>query len=220
MSTRTRVPAARSFRQGQVAVDELVELVRGFRDDRVRADILDQLEDLESYATDAIVLDGDVVVNGDLDTGDTGFSEDGDTEGTLLIIKGDLTVQGLYRDACNDAPDFVLIKGSLRAHDVVTASFLEVGGDLIASGSVVGDYNDGHANIAGDLEARLFAPLDHAFRIGGALRAEFFVGPANRCEARSLPAPLAWRDVPLAHGIDADNPRLARLLRDHQSILR
>lgn len=58
--------------------------------------------------------------------------------------------------------------GDMRARDVITTGYLEVGGRL-ATGTLIGDYNDCTARIGGDVHARVFYGADHYFTIGGRL---------------------------------------------------
>lgn len=146
-------------------------------------------------------------------------------EGTLLVVKGNLTVRGLYRDACNDAPDLVLVTGDLRAEDVITASHLEVGGNLVVANVIVADLNDGAARIGGDLTARLFAPADHCFEVAGSVRSEYFVEGSNACKAKACPPAVTWTEVPLlaALGFSAEAPDIRKIisrLRERTAVLR
>ena len=149
--------------------------------------------------------------------------EEGEAEGTVLVVRGNLTVRGLYRDACNDAPDSILVLGDLRAEDMITAAHLEVRGSVVVSNVLIGDYNDGSAHIDGDLVARLFVPADHSFTIRGALRAEWFVKGSNELQAKTSPPAVTWRDVPFAdlefRRNDPDASELRKRLRAHQRIL-
>lgn len=222
MSTRTAIPGARSYLGGDLTKDEIVAMAKLFGHPRVRAAAIEEAEEIEDYAADAILYEGDLTIDGDFDTGDTGSS--GEAEGTLLVVKGNLTVCGLYRDACNDAPDLVLVTGDLRAEDVITASHLEVRGNVVVANVVVGDFNDGAARIGGDLSARLFAPTDHHFDVAGSIRADYFVEGSNDCKSKTCAPGVAWIDVPLAtFGFSAEDPDVAKIikrLRERAPVLR
>lgn len=177
---------ARSWKKGTVTEKELVAFAR-----KVKRDELDELATaMDDYDGEAFVVDGDLVVDGDFRTADADV--------TLLVVKGDLVVAGLY-----DAPDehsFVIVLGSLRAENVITASALDVFGSLEARGVVLGDYNDGGAHVRRQLKARLFAPADHPFRVDGKVKAEFVL--ADRGAPKK--GETTWEALPLAapHGLD------------------
>jgi hypothetical protein len=95
----------------------------------------------------------------------------------------------------------VHVQGTLRAGDLITAGELVVGGDLTVSGTIVGDYNDGRARIGGNLTARLFAPTDHPFRVGGRVRADFVLARGSIADRAQL-TETAWADLPLAEPFD------------------
>lgn len=126
-----------------------------------------------------------------------------------LVVKGDLVVDGLYEDTCNDAPDHVFIAGSLHAADVITAGALDVGGDLVASGIIVGDYNDGDAHVRGDLRARLVAPYDHAFRVDGKVRVDAMLVRDSEKAVRGTKG-TSWDDLELAD-VFTEDELLSRL---------
>jgi hypothetical protein len=130
------------------------------------------------------IVDGDLVVEGDLDLDDE--------ELAVLVVCGDLTVGGLFRDACDDGPTVTVVLGTLRARDVVTAGLLEVHGDLVARQAVVGDYNDGGALVLGDLVTDPFLPVDIVYEVRGQVRAEEAVPPFTT-ELSFVPQRLAPR---------------------------
>ncbi len=184
---------ARSWRRGTLSAKELVALTRGLR----RPELAEMARSMDDYDGDALYWDGDLVVAGDLRVADV--------DAAVLVISGDLVVSGLY-----DAPDehsFVVVRGDLRAADMITASSLDVFGDVAVTGIVLGDYNDGGAHIRGDLRARLFAPCDHPFRVDGTVDAPFILarGEPRRQENR-------WEALPLAADLRLDDvcPRLRR----------
>lgn len=121
---KTLLAKARSWKRGTVDAKELVALAKLAQ----RSELAEMARAMDDYDGDAVVWDGDLVVDGDFRTADA--------NATLLIVRGDLVVSGLY-----DAPDehaFVIVTSSLRAGDVITASALDVLKDLHASGTVIG----------------------------------------------------------------------------------
>ncbi len=172
---------AKSWKRGTIEAKELVALAKLVK----RPDLTEMAGAMDDYDGQAYVWDGDLVVDGDFRTADADV--------TLLVVRGDLVVSGLY-DAPNEH-SFVIVTGSLRAADVITASSLDVLGDLHASGVVIGDYNEGGARIRGDLHAKLFAPTDHPFRVDGKIRADFVLADGR---GKPKKGETAWSDLPLA----------------------
>lgn len=215
MSKRTTIPGARSYRRGELSTTDLLAMADQFSHPALRRAARALVQEIEDSAVDALLVDGDLIIHGNLDTGDHGEREDGEPEATLLVVRGDLVVHGLYRDACNDAPDLVCVLGELRAEHVISAAYLEVQGNLRVAGIVVGDYNDGAAKIGGDLAARLFAPADHGFAVAGAIQVDYLIKGSHGLERG--PAPVPWADVPLAslglHDEDRDAAAIIARLR-------
>ena len=119
---------------------------------------------LEDYDGQFLAHDGDLHIDGSFDTDDLNL--------TFWLIIGDLIVDGLFESRCNDGPSMVIVRGNLRARNVLTAGFLEVGGDLCAQEAIVGEYNDGGALVQGALQAQVFLPFDHGFDIRGTNHAQ------------------------------------------------
>lgn len=190
---------ARSFRRGTLGPGELTAMAKLVK----RSDLREMAREMDAFDGDAMLVEGDLNVPGDFRAKDVGV--------IWLVVKGDLVVDGLYEDTCDDAPDHVFVAGSLRAADVVTAGALDVGGDLVASGVVVGDYNDGDARVRGDLRARLFAPYDHAFRIDGKIRAEAVLLRDGE-KARRGTNGKRWSDLDLA-AVFTEDELVTRLRR-------
>lgn len=151
----------RSFLRGQVSDDEVRALLAGINHDHNARYALEGLaRDPSSF--DILVADADLRVAGDLI-----LLEE---RAFLLTVNGSLLVDGLYRDY--DSPEsYVLVSGDMRARDVITTGYLEIGGSL-ATGTLIGDYNDCTARIGGDVHARVFYGGDHHFTIGGRLIAD------------------------------------------------
>ncbi len=176
---------AKSWKRGTLTAKELVTAAKLVK----RSEITEMASAMDDYAGNAFLWEGDLVIDGDFCTTDADV--------TLLIVQGDLIVSGLY-----DAPDehsFVIVTGSLCAADIITASSLDVFGDVKATGVVIGDYNDGGAHIRGNLYAGLFAPTDHPFRIDGKVKADFTL-PRDKPKKGET----AWEKISLAepHHVD------------------
>lgn len=105
------------------------------------------------YSTWA-VHDGDLHIAGDFDATDVG----------LLVVTGDLIVDGLFEDA-DDPETIVCVAGALRARNLITSGWLDVG-EVDVADCVVGDYNDCSAHVQGRLRARFFYPEEHFFGVG------------------------------------------------------
>lgn len=179
---------AKSWKRGTIAAKELVALAKLVK----RPELTEMAGAMDDYDGDAFVWDGDLVVDGDFRTADADV--------TVLVVRGDLAVSGLY-DAPNEH-SFVIVTGSLRAADVITASSLDVMGDLHASGVVIGDYNDGGAHVRKNLHAKLFAPTDHPFRVDGKIRADFVLADPRGKPAKGQ---AAWSDLPLVTPLELDD---------------
>jgi len=151
----------------------VVELLREFLEDGT-----------EDYDGRFLVVDGDSAVDGDLDTDDH--------EITVLVVRGNLTVGGTFRDGCDDGPTVTVVLGDLQARNVVTAGLLEVLGDMRVEQAVVGDYNDGGALVHGRLVTDLFLPVEIRYEVRGALQANEEV-PAFTTSLPFVPRRLARR---------------------------
>jgi hypothetical protein len=176
----------RSYKRGQVSRAELVAAIRLFREAHKKKSVTAAIDEIESYVSDILIVDGDLHVHGDLDLTDEGIY--------VLMVLGDLTVDGVYGDS-DDPESMSLVTGNMKARDVVTAGFLEVHGDL-DTGRLIGDYNDCDAIIGGDVRASLFYGEEHFFTIGGALVADAVIGTPRLEIAKALAV------------IDLDDPRL------------
>jgi hypothetical protein len=197
------IEGARSFKQGQVSRDEAVGLLSRFRDGTHKARaVKEALEEIENYVGDLLVVSGDLHVPGDLDLMRGGAY--------VLVVDGDLTVDGVYRDY-DDPESFLLVTGDLQARDVVTAGWLEVHGDL-RCGHLIGDYNDCSTYIGGDVHARFFYGEEHFFTVGGAVHVEVVVGGAHRPRLDIVvrPEALPLDDARLLDHLDRE------LLRFHE----
>lgn len=133
-------------------------------DETLRSVVADRASEYEAWA----FHEGDLHIAGGFDA----------TPCPLLIVTGDMTVDGLFEDA-DDPETIVCVAGTLRARNLVTAGWLDVGGDLIVAECVIGDYNDCSANIQGTLRARFFFPEEHSFAVGG-FEVECAVGNHHR----------------------------------------
>ena len=109
----------RSYKKSQVSQAEVITAINRFRVDYKIKHVTEVLEEIENYTGDIWLADGDLHVPGDLDlTRERAY---------LLIVLGDLVVDGAYGDS-DDPESFLLVTGSMRARDVVTAGWLEVHG--------------------------------------------------------------------------------------------
>ena len=158
----------RSIRRGTLGTDEALALTALFRDDPLANVTAGIVRDIADYAPGDIYFhDGDLHLPGD-------YASD-DANALVLIVRGNLTVDGVYCDTL-DPDAFTLVTGNLRANAAVTAGFLEVHGDLVVRGSLIGDYNDGSAYIAGNVRCGLFYPENHHFTVLGDLEAGTAIG--------------------------------------------
>lgn len=153
----------RSFLKGEVTLDEIRKLTKGFEDAEPLFD--DEMMDGSEY--DVRVIDGDLHVKGDLRT----FEHDL----CGLVVRGNLTVDGLFADT-DDPATGVFVLGDMTAARVVTNGTLGVKGTLTATEALVGFYNDYAAEIGKDVITPLFHPENHHFEIGGKLKANVVVG--------------------------------------------
>ncbi|MEV0354545.1 hypothetical protein AB0H71_00615 [Nocardia sp. NPDC050697] len=188
---------ARRWKHGDLPRERLLELLAPVRDERKRARLVEAVDEIDDYEGDFVVVEGDLHVRGDLDPAAAGAF--------LLVVTGDLTVDGVYTDS-DDPETFLLVGGDLRARDVVTAGWLEVGGDLRAN-RVVGDYNDCAADIGGSVHCALFYGEQHHFTMGGELAADVVIG-RPRLAIGSAPAYLELDDPRLLEHLDRSVLRL------------
>lgn len=158
----------RSVRRGETTAEELAELTADFNQG---PPLLEEYLDegvLESHDFDYLVVDGDLVVDGNFDMEAAGLC--------FLVVKGNLIVEGCYSDQYDHPATGVFVLGNLRARDVSTHGALGVQGDLVAARALVGDYNDYGAEVKGSLRAKIFFPENHAFEVGGDASFEYVLG--------------------------------------------
>ena len=79
-----------------------------------------------------------------------------------LACDGDLTICGdLFNRTLSFGP-LLFVNGNLRVNNMIKAGApVIVLGNLIASGIVIGEYNDGVLRVAGNLHARSYFLFDH-----------------------------------------------------------
>ncbi|MCW6003969.1 hypothetical protein K1W54_05135 [Micromonospora sp. CPCC 205371] len=186
------IDGVRSLRRGQVTDTEVRGAVEMFRESYKAKHVIAALAEFEGYATDVLLADGDLHVPGDLDLAAE--------QVYLLVVRGDLTVGGYYRDS-DDPESFLLVTGEMRARDVVTAGWLEVHGDLY-TGRLIGDYNDCSALIGGDVHAELFYGEEHWFTVGGRVDASVVVDSPRM--SGECPTGVEMDDVRLLEHFDRD----------------
>ena len=194
---------ARSYKKSQVFRADVITAISRFHVDYKIKHVTAALDEIEDYTGDILLVDDDLHVPGDLDlTQERAY---------LLVVLGDLVVDGVYGDS-DDPESFLLVTGNMRARDVVTAGWLEVHGDL-STDRLIGDYNDCSAYIGGDVHALLFYGEEHHFTIGGALSANAVIG-RPRLEIATSPAVIDLDDVRMLEHFDRD---LLRVFDDHDN---
>ena len=155
--------SGRSWKRGEVTLPEVRELVAQFE----HADTLFDDDMMEGCVYDVVVVDGGLDVPGDLSTWNERL--------VGLVVRGDLTVGGLYTDT-DDPATGVYVLGDMRADRVITTGALGVKGSLTVTGALVGFYNDYSAQVHGDVRTPCFYPENHHFEIGGDLEAPVVLG--------------------------------------------
>ncbi len=150
------------------------------------ADMLTEMgeDDLDDYEGTKLVVDGDLVVDGNLDLGTDDVS--------VLIVRGNLVVEGYFRDRSDDGPTLTVIQGDLRAKNAITAGLLEVHGNMRVTEAIVGDYNHGGALVRGTLTADLLMPVEIPYEVRGEIDVQESL-PAFQVRLESPPRRLAPR---------------------------
>lgn len=179
---------AKSWKRGTLDAKDLMAFAKLVK----RAELNEMARSMDDYDGDAFLWEGDLVIDGDFRTTDADV--------TVLVVHGNLVISGLY-DAPNEH-SFVIVTGSMRAGDIITASSLDVIGDVEAAGVIIGDYNDGGAHVRGNLRAQLFAPTDHPFRVDGKVSAAHVLAD-GRCKPKKGETP--WNDLPLVAPLELDD---------------
>lgn len=182
-----RRPAAsfadlRSVKRGTLSTDEIAALASLGKRKHTPAMLKAIARDVPNWYTDAFVCDGDLR----LDQFNSGLQKV-----ALLVVKGDLIVDGHYQDS-DDPECLVIVTGTLKAKSLITAGWLEVHGDLVVDDALVGDYNDCSAEVFGDARARFFYPEEHFFKVHGSLHATHNFGSKHRVEASN---PMKFVDM-------------------------
>ncbi|MEV5204845.1 hypothetical protein [Streptomyces sp. NPDC053720] len=192
---------ARSYKRNQVSRAEVLTAIGRFHDEYKIKRVTASLDEIENYTSDIWLVDDDLHIPGDLELAHECAY--------LLVVLGDLVVDGVYGDS-DDPESFLLVTGNMRARDVVTAGWLEVHGDL-STDRLIGDYNDCGAYIGGDVHAQLFYGEHHHFTIGGALSANAVIGRPS-LEIATPPAVIDIDDLRMLEHFDRD---LLRVFDDH-----
>lgn len=104
----------------------------------------------------------------------------------LLLIDGDLEVEGVWSDAGDSERAAVVVRGSLSAGHLLNSGHLLVGGDLLGHVLMSNSGNDAYLWVRGDcLATALVLENGQYMRCGGALRAPLVVSVRNRIDAGS-----------------------------------
>lgn len=101
----------------------------------------------------------------------------------LLVVRGNLTINGLFRGTL-EPESAVIVTGDLRAHRLVSEGFLEVLGSVIVEREALW-RDSGFTDIHGDLRAALLYTSYHPVRAGGRVIAPLIFGDSNRFESAS-----------------------------------
>jgi hypothetical protein len=153
----------RSWLAGEATIEEIRSLTRSFEG----AEPLFDDDLLIESAYDIVVVDGDLDIDGDLETFKHNLIG--------LIVRGNLTVGGLYSDT-DDPATGVFVLGDMTCARMVTTGELGVQGSLNVTEVLAGFYNDYSATIRGNVTTPLLHPENHHFEIGGKLSASHIVG--------------------------------------------
>jgi hypothetical protein len=145
---------SKSFKKGTISMEEIHELADISKIGYLQKSIA-SLKERDATIYDLLVHEGDLIIDGGLNTFKSGF--------TLLIVKGNLRVKGLYIDS--DHPETILIvQGNMFAKNIFTRGYLEIHGNLEVDHCLIGDYNHGATYVQKDTRAQLFYPENHYFK--------------------------------------------------------
>ena len=194
------VPQARSVRRHTLSVAEIekiaAEHARGVDARRQVKEITqrwaagpEQMPD----RVDVLYHEGDLEIDGDFRTGV-------ELALALLVVHGDLVVNGLFED-CLDQESVVVVTGDLRARNLISEGWLEVHGDVRVEGCAVFDHNYCTAEIFGGLSAGFIFTRYHHVEVHGQVIASLVAGDAGHIES---PHDFAF--------VEDHDPRLAELL--------
>jgi hypothetical protein len=153
----------RSWLAGEATIEEIRSLTDSFEG----AEPLFEDDLLIGSVYDIVVADGDLHVEGDLETFKQNLIG--------LVVRGNLTVGGLYSDT-DDPAAGVFVLGDMKCARMVTTGELGVQGSLEVTEALAGFYNDYSATIHGDVTTPLLHPENHHFEIGGKLLATHVIG--------------------------------------------
>lgn len=179
----------RSFREGDVSVEELEAAADLYTRAYPAKQVRELAGQIDSLYGDIYICDGDLVIDGDLDLMKPRV--------LFLLVKGELTVRGGFFDY-DDPETLTLVCGDMHADRIHTSGWLDIMGDLVVSGPLVGNYNDCSAYIGGDLRCGLFYPeshffevvgraeIDHALYVGGGIKASNTVTSISEREVLGL----------------------------------
>jgi hypothetical protein len=92
--------------------------------------------------SDFLIYDGDLTIP-------SSFIASGD-----LVVRGNLTIEGMYDDDITPPYGFTIVLGNMRAENIYSWHSLHVKGDLDVSGLVLTIFNDFNFSVYGKLNAK------------------------------------------------------------------
>lgn len=117
---------------------------------------------LNSWGDEIRLLDGDVVVDGDLEL----------DEVPDIWVRGDLKVKGSVCNIEGDYGPFLVVEGDLQAKNLIGGgSEIQILGNARITNTIYGHYNHGILEIGGDVTAKAVICDDHHLDIGGSVAA-------------------------------------------------
>jgi tetratricopeptide (TPR) repeat protein len=155
-SQRRFLEQCRTLKKGTLTEQDIEELISLSKQKEFAEPLLSDYGEM-----DVALFEGDAIIDGDFLPDRWGLA--------ALVVKGNLTINGLYRDF-DDPAGFTLVTGDLKAKDVITAGQLEIHGNLEVTHYLVGDYNDYSTLVCGDVSALFFFPENHYFEFKGKMK--------------------------------------------------
>lgn len=149
-------------------------------------EISEIFQDPEDYEGGTLLLEGDVVIEGDWDPGDY----------ALVLVDGNLSVEGLFYQF--ETEPFFIVTGNLKVENLILAGNLDVGGDLQVQNFAGFESGLGYTYVANTFKAKQCVLWDMCLQAKNVEVDELVdINGFLKAEQQRIGGDLAFPDVPI-----------------------